>query len=599
MRYSGKVGRILSQGLAMTLMMTLLLAVACGAAATATPAPAAPKTPAAAAPAPAVNPTAVFAPVPTVQPTPRPVEVVAKRTDLNVVINVEPPDPDIFKATTAYPYSIGLNVVPGVALLGPDFVDTLTAGFESFTIVNTSRWRFKLTPGVKFHNGEPWNAAAAKFSIDFHGIVKSGSQAFSNVDAAHAEIIDDLTVEWVCDKVACPLLPRYASYHTFQAPDWYQKTPEAQRNAEGRIIGWGPYQFKEWKKGQSYTVEQYPGYVEPKPVRFIAQRGSIKTVKYVWRDEELVRAAMVQTGEVDLAFNLDGTVFADNLNKNPKTKAVRANTGETYTANVDTIWDPFLKDLRVRQALMHAVDCEAMALALFGPQSKCRSGPNGPGVLGINETNTKPIYTYSPAKAKQLLQESGYLATGASVESRHQINFWNRQGRYPKDVEVGESLGAYWKEAGINVKINVVDNAVWNDRHLTGPGRILAAGGTIESVATSKPPKPALVSPGLVFFAPGGELFDFGRQLSFYASCGSNRSKNCSAERQKLTDAALGATGAEREKLMTQGYEDFAKNLLHLPFMDIVGVWGVNKDLDFIDMPGGRRIQLNSTHWLK
>ena len=192
MRYSGKVGRILSQGLAMTLMMTLLLAVACGAAATATPAPAAPKAPAAdapaaaptTAPAPAVNPTAT--PVPAVQPTARPTQVVAKRTDLNVVINVEPPDPDIFKATTAYPYSIGLNVVPGMALLGPDFVDTLTAGFESFTIVNSSRWRFKLTPGVKFHNGEPWNAAAAKFSIDFHGNVKNGSQAYSNVDAAHA-----------------------------------------------------------------------------------------------------------------------------------------------------------------------------------------------------------------------------------------------------------------------------------------------------------------------------------------------------------------------------------------------------------------------------
>jgi ABC-type transport system substrate-binding protein len=240
-----------------------------------------------------------------------------------------------------------------------------------------------------------------------------------------------------------------------------------------------------------------------------------------------------------------------------------------------------------------------MALALFGPQSKCRSGPNGPGVLGINETNTKPIYTYNPAKAKALLQEAGYLAAGASVESRHQIHVWNRQGRYPKDVEVGESLAAYYKEAGINVKVNVVDDAIWQTKHLTGPGRVLAAGGTIESVATSKPPAPNNASPGMVMFAPGGELFDFGRQLSFYASCGSNRGKNCSAERQKLTEAALSAVGAEREKLMTQAYDDFAKNLLHMPFMDIVGVWGVNKDLDYIDMPGGRRIQINTTHWLK
>jgi len=136
-------------------------------------------------------------------------------------------------------------------------------------------------------------------------------------------------------------------------------------------------------------------------------------------------------------------------------------------------------------------------------------------------------------------------------------------------------------------------------RALTGPGRILAAGGTIADVATSAPPKPANASPGMVMFAPGGELFDFGRQLSFYMSCGSNRSKNCDPARQKLTDAALSASGADREKLMTQAYDEFAKNLLHLPFMDVVAIWGVNKDLDYIDMPGGRRIQINTTHWLK
>ncbi|MSQ06646.1 MAG: hypothetical protein EXR54_00855 [Dehalococcoidia bacterium] len=360
----------------------------------------------------------------------------------------------------------------------------------------------------------------------------------------------------------------------------------------------GPTSGRSGKRGGSYTIEQFPGYVEPKG-RFIAQKGSIKTAKFVWRNEELVRDAMVRAGEADLAFGLDGTNFTEGLNKSANSKAVLANTGETYILNADYIWDPFLKDLRVRQALVHAVDCPAVALALFGPQSKCHSGPNGPGVLGINETNTKPIYTYNPAKAKQLLLESGYTATGSTVESRHKFHVWNRQGRYAKDVEVGEALAAYWKEAGINVKVNVVDDAIWQTKHLTEPGRILAAGGTIESVATSKPPAPNNFSPGMVMLAPGGELFDFGRQLSFYASCGSNRGKNCDPERQKMTEAALGAAGADRERLMTASYDEFAKNLLHIPFMDVVAVWGVNKNLDYIDMPGGRRIQINTTHWLK
>ena len=46
-------------------------------------------------------------------------------------------------------------------------------------------------------------------------------------------------------------------------------------------------------------------------------------------------------------------------------------------------------------------------------------------------------------------------------------------------------------------------------------------------------------------------------------------------------------------------YEEFTTELLHIPLMDIVSVWPVNKDLDFVNHPGGRRILVNTMHWLK
>ena len=544
---------------------------------------------------PAAPPT--FTPIPTVQPTPRPTEVVASRDDVRIVLTQEPDNPNIFTATTLTPNNIGHNIAQPFSFFGPDFVDTPTGGFQSFEQLAPNKWRLHLTPGVKFHNGEEWNAEAAKWNIDFQGKVENATQTYSNVGDSHGEVVDPLTVDFVCDGGNCPMLPRFAQFTIFQAPQWYQTTPEDARNAKGEIIGWGPYKWKEWKKGESYTIERYEDYVDPGN-RFIAQAGSVKEAIYVWRPEALVRLAMVQTGEADLAFNLGANELPE-LENHPRAKWVRANSGEVITLNNDQIWDPFLKQLKFRQALAHAINCLDLAAAIYGPEAQCRSGPGVPGVLGVTEENTKPIYTFDQAKARQLLEEVGYYATGSQLQARHEINLWTRDGRTPNDVEIAEAVVSFWQEVGVNAKLNVVEPSIWNDHHLTGPNRVIEAGGTLQDIATSTPPPPLNASPGVIFFAPGGELFDFGRQLNFYADCFSNRSKNCDLERQDLVERAVAVGGEERRVLMEQAYEDFSRNLLHIPLFDVIGIWGVNKDLDFVDMPGGRRILVNTMTWTK
>ena len=583
-------------------VLTLLVGVACAGAADPTVQPTTAPTAATASGETAAPTTALaaptFTPIPAVQPTVRPAAAVGSRDDVIIVLAEEPTIPNIFLATTAVGNFIGHNITLPFSFYGPDFVDTPTGGFEGFEQLAPNKWRLHLTQGVKFHNGELWNAAAAKFSIDFLGDPENGSQTFANVRGSHAEVVDEFTVDFVCDEVACPVLPRFSQFTVFQAPEWYQNTSEEARNEKGEIIGWGPYKWKEWKRGVFYKLERYEDYVDPGD-RFIAQRGSIKEVTYIWRGEELVRAAMIQTGEADVAYAL-GASQIEALESSPKSKWVRANNGEVLGINNDQIWDPFLKQLKFRQALAHALDCETMVFNFYGAEAKCRSGPNGiPGVLGVNEENTKPIYTYDPAKAQQLLEETGYFDTGDKLEDRHELGLWLRNGRYPNDVEIAESVISFWNEAGVNAKMHVVERSIFIDHHLTGPGRIVEAGGTIEDVATSSPPPPLNASPGMYFLAPGGELFDFARQLNFYASCQSNRSKNCDLEREERNNAAVGAAGEERQRLMTAAYEDFTRNLLHIPLFDVLGVWGVNADLDFVDMPGGRRILVNTMTWTK
>ena len=546
---------------------------------------------------PAMQPTNT--PVPTVQPTPRPVEVMAEsaRDDVIIVINEEPSIPDPWISTTLYPNQIIHNIAQPISFFGPDFTDTATAGFTGFEQVEPNKWRLSLREGVTFHNGEPWNAEAAAYTIDqLGGNVEY--QPYSQVREAHAEIIDDMTVDFVCTSAAgCPVLPRFGQFHIFIAPGYHQEVSQEDRDASGQVIGWGPYVWEEYVRGESISLSAYEDYVEPQPIDFITQAPSIKDAQYIWRSEETVRSAMIQTGEADLswAVSIDQ---AEPINNSEHGKTVKVVSGEVYTINVDTIWHPELRKLEVRQALTHAINCEELALAFFGPESRCSSGPNGiPGTLGVNEENWKPIYEYDPDKARELLAQADYNPDNV-------IQFWTRAGRYAKDVEITESLITFWNDVGLNVEAQVVEGSVWRDRHLTGPAVTydaeIEAGATSEAAAAAVPandPPRTGASPGLVFFAPGGEYFDFGRQINFYMSCASNRSKNCNAEWHALGQQALASTGEERRALMTEAYELFSENLLQLPMMEIVSVWGVNKDLEFVNMPGGRRILINTMTW--
>jgi len=80
-------------------------------------------------------------------------------------------------------------------------------------------------------------------------------------------------------------------------------------------------------------------------------------------------------------------------------------------------------------------------------------------------------------------------------------------------------------------------------------------------------------------------------------NCASVRSSNCDADTHTLGQKAIAAAGDERRQLMEEVYDVFSDRLYQIPIMEIVAVWGVNKNLDFTNMPGGRRILINTTHF--
>jgi peptide/nickel transport system substrate-binding protein len=271
----------------------------------------------------------------------------------------------------------------------------LLSGIESYEQLAPDRWRWKIRPGVKFHNGAPFNAAAAKFGIDYNAVPANVSAAVTWLGPdIKGEVVDDLTFDLVCPQ-ACPIAPRAGIFTDFQDPEWFQNADEGERSS--MTIGFGPYRIIDYQPGVHTRFEAYEDYLPNEA--FAAQAPSIQFITHTYRAEATVRASMVAAGEADwvadIGFEQEGQV--------PQAKSGK--TAEVYTLVLDTIWHPELKKQKVRLALAHAINCPGLLQSLFGDRVKCHGAISMKGTVGITEENSRPR-EYNPELARQLLAEA-------------------------------------------------------------------------------------------------------------------------------------------------------------------------------------------------
>ena len=251
------------------------------------------------------------APAPTA--TPRPVveapAPVSSRDSITVVTSGEPVNMDIHSDECSgnidHMVCQELTVDPFTWIDGTTFEVQGLTGIDRWEQVAPDRWRFFLRPGITFHNGEPWNADAAKFGIDKNGTGVNGG-GFSQHSFVEGEVVDDLTVDVLCqtstrESRACPIFPRQAMFAKFAAPGWYESASDEDKART--VVSNGPYKFVSWESGVDVTVEAYEDY-QPKDGVFATTYPAINTVRQLWRSEAFVRAGMISTGEADWADNI-------------------------------------------------------------------------------------------------------------------------------------------------------------------------------------------------------------------------------------------------------------------------------------------------------
>ena len=455
---------------------------------------------------------------------------------------------------------------------------TATTGWEQ---VAPDRWRFQLREGVKFHNGEPFNAAATISSLNYTGNEANATSSFVYTGSFSAEEVDEFTVDIVC-AIACPIFPNTAFFVSFEAPEWLANTPEEEVSRQSVSIG--PYRLVSWEPGISVVHEAYDDYV-PVDDHFEFQKPLIRNAEWVWRGESAVLTAMVQTGEADIAWDV-GVEALDTL---PREQIRTGTSAEIEGFKLDTVWHPELKKKEVRQAIVHAINCQEMVDTLFGGFPKCRGNMIWPGIIGATERNTAP-YEYDPDLARQLLAEAGY-------NPDNKMTIMGRATRIPKNVEVYEAMQGYLTDVGMNVDILVAEPSVRRAMNRCFFGKavqeLMIADGRDPQVQvpTTADFEAALAKGGadcpraeISAGQPSNETLDFGRQVRNSMSCTYISSGICDPSPggiQSKIAPALAASGEERVRLMEDLADILHDEVLYLPLFDLVIFFGLDPKLNW------------------
>ena len=312
-------------------------------------------------------------------------------------------------------------------------------------------YEFKLRRGLKFHNGDPLTTEDVKFSYErYRG---AGSKEFL-ARVRQVDIVDPLTIRFQLKDPWPDFMTFYGTtataagivvpkkYLTQVGDDGFRKHP----------IGAGPYKFVSHTAGVEVVLEAYAGYWRHVPH---VKRLIMRSVP-----EGTTRAAVLRTGEADIAYALDGP-DAETVRRDPRIQIVASRHASINWLEFADQWDPKSPwaDKRLRLAVNHALNRKAIndaACLGFCPPA----GVIIPRVMDFALQVEPP--TYDPQKAKQLLAEAGYpngLDAGELVP-------------IPPFFTTGEAVVNYLNAVGIRVKMKIVERATfyaaWREKKLRG-----------------------------------------------------------------------------------------------------------------------------------
>jgi peptide/nickel transport system substrate-binding protein len=262
---------------------------------------------------------------------------------------------------------------------------------------------FELRKGVRFHNGAEFDADDVVYTVNF--VTKPESKIIRQVVAwiDHAEKLDKFRVRIVMKQPFPPAIEYLASSITIYPHEYYAKVGPAGLNR--KPVGTGPFRVVEHALGKYIRMERNPDYFSDSP-RPMPKVGKLE-IRFI--PDPQTQIAEMLAGGVDMIFNV-GRDETEQLRGVLNLQIVPGDTGRfafLHLNGSEKTPVPPLRDIRVRKAILHAIDREAMVKSIVAEGARVLHTFCHPSLFGCTDEGA-PRYPYDPAKAKQLLTDAGF-----------------------------------------------------------------------------------------------------------------------------------------------------------------------------------------------
>ncbi len=299
-------------------------------------------------------------------------------------------------------------------------------------------YSFKLRQGVTFQDGTPFDASAVKFSFDrakAEGSTNKAKKAvFDNISSIATP--DPFTVILTLNN-ADATLPFRLGENTAVI-----LSPKSAATTATQPIGTGPFKFDSWQKGSAVTLVKWDGFREPAKIK-------LRKVTFRFINDNAAQVAALLAGDID---GMPRFQAFQNLKQFQADKRFTVEIGKTAGKGLVAINNKRkpLDDVRVRRAIMHAIDRKAFidgVLEGLATPIGTHAAPTDVGYVDLTKA-----YPYDPEKAKALLKEAG-VATPLNLTLTLPPPNYARKG--------GEVVAAMLAKVGIVAKIENVEWAQW------------------------------------------------------------------------------------------------------------------------------------------
>jgi peptide/nickel transport system substrate-binding protein len=368
----------------------------------------------------------------------------AARTDITIGMQLEPPNLDpTGGAAAAIDEVVYANVFEGLTRFLSDgsVAPALAAAWEISP--DGLDYTFHLHEGVKFHDGTDFTAQDVKFSLDrarAEGSTNAQKALFAGIDTVEA--VDPLTVRIRLKA------PNGGFLANLAWGDAVILAPGSADRAATAPVGTGPFMFSRWVQGDRIEIVRNPGYWGT-PVAL--DRATFKFIS----DPTAAFAAMM-AGDIDAFPGYPAPETLAQFKADPRFRVIVGSTeGETILAMNNKA--PALSDIRVRQAISHAIDRQELidgAMFGYGTPIGTHFAPHNPDYIDLTAQSA-----HDPEQARALLKEAGF-ADGLTLDLKLPPPSYARRG--------GEIVAAQLREVGIETRISNLEWAQWLEQVFKG-----------------------------------------------------------------------------------------------------------------------------------